>query len=160
MPHGIPNGRLQDADTSQASCAYLAGIIDGEGCITVAKQRPRKDGSPRFGVVLSIHSTSIVWLHDLRQRWGGIGSIRCTTKKTERHRVGATWVVAGTFAKAVLAHCLPFIQIKREQALLILNFPLVSKGNRVTPELFQLQRAAKVVATELNFRGIQPCPTC
>lgn len=147
------NGNIACADTSVASCAYLAGIIDGEGYIGVVPNRGRK--RPSYGLRISIASTSMAWLFDLRTRWGSIGSFhrRCPTPG---RKLAATWLINGKVAQHVLSLTLPYLGIKREQALIALDFKIVGhQGQRSDREQEQAGTArAKLLV--LNHRGTLP----
>jgi hypothetical protein len=58
--------------TTQERLAYLAGIIDGEGCVCMTKGRVNKN-SPKicYKVRLTICSTSLVLLDWLVENFGG-----------------------------------------------------------------------------------------
>ena len=96
--------------------SYIAGIIDGEGTITLSKRRKNEMPSP----VISVSSTDLEVLHWLRTRLGGI---ICTKKKYKTtHKQSYTWYIklAGKCLN-LLNDIELFLIIKRPHALLLLK---------------------------------------
>lgn len=157
MP-GSSAGDFNKADLSVASIAYLAGIIDGEGSIQINKSR-NTSGSYTYFLKINITSTSIEWLFNLREQWGGIGSFHVESpekraKKSPKWKPRALWDLHQKNARAVLEVILPYLRIKREQALLALNFRTNSRGRYMVPELREHQEQSMVRMKKLNFRGV------
>ncbi len=105
--------------------AYLAGIVDGEGCIGVWQNA---NGSHRGA--LEIGSTSAALMEWLSARLGGsvIGP-RVRAGRRNWYR----WRLSGRAAGALCARLLPYLVIKPEAAALLVEFGLsVDQGHRTT----------------------------
>ena len=102
------------ASLSPVESAYVAGLIDGEGCIYAGKT------AKGLLVQLQIISTSRGFLEAFRLLVGG-GIVRaCSKPLRPRHRQRWVWSTALTETKRVLTQCLSYLVIKREQAELVL----------------------------------------
>lgn len=108
-----PDSTLQPTDL-----AYVAGLFDGEGCISV---RLRNDKAKRsHKLVISVTNTNrevLGWLHSHFQ--GTIG--KCTSSKTTRTQC-YQWYIGSRKAQVFLRAILPYLHIKREQAMLAIAF--------------------------------------
>lgn len=102
---------------SSIEWAYLAGIIDGEGCVTVNESKPnRKNFSPRFRLVLKITNTSehlISWVHE---RFAGY--IYLSHAIGQHKATKNCWTVSwmGGNAEEILKGCFPYLIVKKYQA--------------------------------------------
>lgn len=90
--------------------AYLAGIIDGEGSITVRECRPNS-----FQVYVRIAQSNRPFLENLRMLCGGIGSVN-DTKSSLSKRLTSAWAIASKQALLLLEAVYPYLKIKRCQA--------------------------------------------
>lgn len=126
--------------------AYLAGIIDGEGWITI----DRCNNEIRVGVAMV--DTSAVEL--LQQTFGGKLRLCSVVKST--HRRTTEWEVSVRKAKDVLTQVLPYLRIKRRQAEVALEFQETKKyrGSAPTPQDVLAKRSSLVKEmVQLNHRG-------
>jgi hypothetical protein len=96
--------------------AYLAGIIDSDGYITI--QRSRHSGRTYFGARLGIAGTRRQ-PHDLAASlWGGTVSLY--TPRDPHHRGQYQWSRSGQAAASAIAQLLPYLRVKLDQAHLAL----------------------------------------
>jgi len=116
--------------------AYMAGIIDGEGCLT-ASMAMKGDKITNFIVALQISNTSeelIDWIKDnfngakVRLGHNHIASIR-------NRKCWQLWF-QGDSLQDVLELTLPYLVIKQRQAEIVLELLdlRVGKGQRIPPE--------------------------
>lgn len=98
--------------------AYIAGIIDGEGCVTVNK-RKHKSGSKGFVPTVSIGMTYqalIVWLaHITNRKWKAE-----LKRKLPHHKPMYRVDWRNQRAKEFLLEILPYLKVKKEQAELLI----------------------------------------
>lgn len=112
------------ARLSATDAAYLAGLIDGEGSITLTRLHRNQNRQ----LVLTISSTERALL-DWVMNSTGVGKL--TTKRTARphHAPGFTYAVANRQAMAIIDQVTPFLRsYKRDRARLVLDHYL-----RLTP---------------------------
>jgi hypothetical protein len=133
--------------------AYMAGIIDGEGTIG-ARHRSNGKGRRYHDFMMSIASTDarlIDWIHE---RFGGSRDYR-DQRDSVRHKplYRVSW--AGKQGAAIAEACLPYLVIKKEQALLYLELRALmgTRGARVTPENFAMRSDLVDQLHVLNKRG-------
>lgn len=125
---------------------YLAGFIDGEGSLMLAKV-PRKKG-PRYGYVprLCIDNTNKEILERIRGRYGG--------NIFQSHRREAGWkdlytlVWTGRNVEPVLRVVAPHLSIKRSRAVIVLRF--IEHLRRTQQTTFE--RDAQVSGRTMAFR--------
>src|ERR1700722_7418020 len=99
--------------------AYIAGIMDGEGCFLIEKFAT--EASPiGFQFRSSVQVTmcefdTIKWIADLTDR-------HIQRKKLKSGRTGYVIVWRNRFAVEFINHILPYLRGKREQAEILLDY--------------------------------------
>ncbi len=104
-----------------ATLAYVAGIIDGEGCIGIRKTKQAGSmKSTRYAGTLTIGSTSRVLIERVINAFG----IGCVTHRfATRTKKGCfIWTIESRNARNVLSLVRPFLVVKRAQADLLIEF--------------------------------------
>ena len=105
-----------------AEMGYLAGLIDGEGCISIMSQGSKQRKSRRFALRVAIKMTHLGVLKYVQTLIGGsiqseIESQNIRWKKQHR------WIIARrSEVKALLTALAPYLIVKRGQAELALRF--------------------------------------
>jgi hypothetical protein len=137
--------------------AYIAGFIDGEGCITVVKNKKilSRHGFS-FQVRIIITNSNLEVLETIKN-YIGIGSLRenlkwCGYKKNWKpiHRLE----ISSLKGKDLLREILPYLIVKREIAKNVINFPSRLGGKERTNDEFEKQSNALLIIRELNKRGL------
>jgi hypothetical protein len=136
--------------------AYLAGLLDGEGCITACKRgRTLKTGTPQYEVVVSIgmvDQTAILWALQTT----GLGSIRSfdNGRYNKNWSVCHQWQVYSRDAAALLERVLPYLQIKRRQAELLIELTALKRRSTSRGQ-FEPERQAAIITSlrVANKRG-------
>lgn len=128
------------AHLTEAELAWAAGLIDGEGCITITKDKPRGQGiSPQYKAWLIVANTYRPVIERLRSMFG-LGSIQeqkwpVSNKWKDR----LTWSCCSEQAKSVVEAVRPYLFIKARDADVLLEFFGVAKTMRcqdgVPPEI-------------------------
>jgi hypothetical protein len=107
--------------SSVTKLAYLAGIIDGEGCIAIRKsKRTGTCKSTRYAAAVTVGNTSC---HLIEQLVGTFG-VGCVTYRypTKTKRACYLWSLPSRGAREVLRAVQPYLIVKREQAAVLLEF--------------------------------------
>lgn len=100
---------------SELQFAYLAGIIDGEGCVMITRCKIRGRDEPWYGLTLSITQKNKNDIEILKKIFGGrIGS------KGKSKAWSLTWTSVA--ASVMLVGILPYVRWKTEQVQLALRF--------------------------------------
>src|SRR5271166_5923041 len=146
--------------SDKAKYGYLAGIIDGEGTITICRSeyvanrkaegsRPaRQYNSLGFHATISVKNTDLRLMKWLKSRFGGEYYLD-KSKKPSNWKDSYKWYHAAESKQEFLLAILPYLIIKREQALIVLEFLRIDSQVRC-PEKRQ-GFYEKIVA--LNQRG-------
>lgn len=144
--------------------AYIAGIIDGEGCIAIHRRSGRgcKYGYSFYGV-LRVSNTNLALLEWL-QTITGLGAI-VENKVTGNRRRQWEWKVHSQQASGLLKLLYPYLRVKRENAEVLLGFlkfrreseMVVRKlGGKGLPfKLWKTQDSFYLRMKDLNKRGLQ-----
>ncbi len=113
--------------------AYVAGMVDGDGCIAIAKDRR---GNPiHWYYRVSVRITQVEYgmslLLWLRETFAGH---ICVGNKVGGKYTRATynWFVRGRDVKGFLVGILPYLRLKKSQAQLALDFLEFKAKNRAT----------------------------
>ena len=104
-------------ELSVAEASYLAGLVDGEGTITLSRRHARDQRQ----LVLSISNTEPRILNWVRETVGA-GKITRKRAVSAAHATGLTFAICNRQALSLIKHICPFLQsYKRERALLVLR---------------------------------------
>lgn len=101
--------------------AYLAGIIDGEGHISIDRSKtcPQKRRNPRYQAEVTVVNTDLKLMEFLIENVGG--SFRARKKIKEWHKETYQWKVASTTARDLCVRLIPYLVLKKEQAKCIVQ---------------------------------------
>jgi len=133
-------------DISETEAAYIAGIIDGEGTLTIRKKKPAAKVShrpPHYSVTFSVSNTEASLIHWLQNRCGG--SVHYYENRCKNCRPYARWDLQTQQAVALLQQVIPYLLIKNEQAKLAMEFLAHCPRGRENP------RSDNRVALEEGF---------
>lgn len=117
---------------SEVNAAYVAGIIDGEGTITLTRNHRSENRRP----VVSISSTELPLLAYVRSVIGA-GRITRKMRTRERHSPSFAYCISSRQALRLLAQVAPFLRTyKTQRASLLLQeyVRLTPRNGRYTPE--------------------------
>ena len=137
--------KVQTLSTSES--AYIAGLIDGEGTITLTQEHKNE----RRRLVVSISSTERSLL-DFVQAKSGVGTISNKRSYSEHHTPSYVYKVTNRQALELLRQIEPYmLGYKAERAKYALEHYLVvtPRNGRYTPE--QLQHKEQFEQSLLNI---------
>lgn len=113
--------------------AWVAGIIDGEGCIHISRNRASTHTHAttlRHSLYLKVtmgHKPTVDRLHALFQ----LGSVqKATAARKKVWNAAFSWVCCGQSAAEVLRQCLPYLLTKAKEAEVALAFVALPKASR------------------------------
>lgn len=117
--------------------AYAAGIIDGEGCVSIAKVNPTKGNrrtTPGYELYVTVKSTDLELIAWLRSTFAG--NVTDHAHDKSRQVIGwkppATWRITSKQAADFLALMLPYLKIKHVIASLAIEFQQYKTANPLT----------------------------
>lgn len=138
----------------ETDIAYCAGIIDGEGSITIGKGKQRVGPGYSYEVLVSVHMMDGYVPKYLSECFGGKLS---KTPAFHNHRKGDysfCYHANGSRARALLSMIIPYLKIKRKQAeiALYMQNKLSSNpnGKRVTAKMVMDRERLKSLIEELK----------
>lgn len=132
--------------------AYTAGIIDGEGCISIHKSMNRN--SYRRAIHISVGNTNPWLINWLEFNFGG--SSRIYHPKNSKWKDSWQWELSAKQAGEFLEMILPYLKLKRAQAELAIQFQKAKHHPRGKPQdkkEIALEEAQKILMGKMNKRG-------
>lgn len=157
--------RASSENTSK-SIGYLAGMIDGEGYISVSKgvtsqvtKRGYTSASPRYALNVAVTGTNLKLMQWLVGHFGGDYNQDKPNKDNPEWKNRITWKIFGAHNKLLLLKLiLPYLVMKRRQAELAIEF-LEMNGERnpvkreeIRQEMLKLNKRGKTV--EANTQDV------
>lgn len=137
-----------------AQAAYFAGMVDGEGSISVSAARQRNIDRLNYRLAVTVTNTDIKALETLGE-WVGVGylSFQRRSQKDSKWKDAGVLKITHEASAFLLRQIQPFLIIKAEQAALALEFielkRLCSKQNDNIGQQAKIHRQMK----KLNGRG-------
>jgi hypothetical protein len=137
---------------TEPDLAYLAGILDGEGCITLCQV-----GRSRYSTQIFIANTDERLVHWVHSRFGGSIALR-RKPKDSRHKPLWMWLLSGPSVEPFLTAVLPYLVLKHEQASLLLEYrktvTAIGTNNLTPTHIVENRERMKSRLSVLNRRGI------
>jgi hypothetical protein len=130
---------MYEGDMTEYELAYLAGIVDGEGCITFQQLT---NGNIAPG--LYIGNTNFALMQWLLDHCGGHVS---PMKVRGNRKPGYMWYARRSEIPKVLRLILPYMVLKREQAEIMLSF-YDEPNNNALQRIRELNRKGPATAEE------------
>lgn len=111
--------------SDKAKYGYLAGIIDGEGCITIGAGR--RNDCINYNAIILVQNTSKELIDWLQKYFGGY--VYLSKKETDKNKAAWMWrITKQKEVELILLAVLPYLVIKREQAKILLSFVRLPSG--------------------------------
>ena len=137
-----------------AELGYLAGMIDGEGSISIFISTANN----RLRLILTVYNTNLPCLRWIQERFGG--RVRLVKRARMKWKNNYVWETGWQHAANVLREVLPFMIIKRSHAELFIQCAATMSRknhcgrNRTVPKHITDVRVAIVEQLKsLNRRG-------
>jgi hypothetical protein len=110
------------SNLDESTISYIAGIVDGEGCIQVHKVKiKRKKIKFQYRLQLRVSNTDLRLIKYLNEKIPSY-IMDGTKKKPEKSRNSFVWHVNGNRASALLKTIQPYLVCKKEQANIAIKF--------------------------------------
>jgi len=132
--------------------AYLAGIIDGEGTVSLLRKRSSETPSPN----VSIANSNLPLLKWVKKNFGGCISTK--RKYQPHHRQAYAWCLTHDKALRLLFEIKEFLIIKRPQADLILREykSTTVRTGKYSPKMLKAKMKLVAKVRKLNQREFMP----
>ena len=139
------------AAATPGEIGYLAGLIDGEGCVSLHGRRDPVRGY--CTAALQVSNTDLELLDWLHRSLGGTIYQRRDGRPTRK--VCATWGIFATGAREILQAVRPYLRVKAAQADVVLRLDWTNPGRAgMTPERRRERAVALAEIRRLNARGM------
>ncbi len=146
---------------SETEAAYLAGLIDGEGCISITRTRTnasakgcKRGFSYRSSVVVAMTDHDVLeWCHRLT----GVGNVCPKRTNVARHKPAWSWSVWSTEAWELCIAVLPYLKVKLPQAANLIEFQSKMRYPGkfgLTDHEWNAREASYLMSKKLNKRGV------
>ncbi len=128
--------------------AYLAGIIDGEGTVTLTKHHKNETPSPD----VSVANNNLQLLKWIRSLVGGV--IISKKKRKAHHNDSYAWSIRHDKAIQLLEQINQYLIVKKAQAdLIIKKYKSVThRSGQYTPDMFEKKMRLVAKIRKLNKR--------
>ena len=100
---------------------YIAGIIDGEGCIYMRKTIEKNQKNFHYTIALTVNNTNYDVIKFLKEKCKG-GYIQIHKSVNPCHKTQWKWEIKNQMASNLLEMIYPFLIIKKKQANLVIKF--------------------------------------
>ena len=120
---GYIKSRIRKGKTNKIELAYMAGLFDGEGCISISSH---KDRHCHLHCIVNIAGKEIPDL--FKADFGGC--VIKIKKAKDYHQQVWCWTICSNNAVRFLFAILPYWRIKTEEAKLAIEFQGVVNGNK------------------------------
>lgn len=127
MKQFAPEYERNEQGLNELDRAYLAGVIDADGCIGIYRN------GTGTKLVLQISSSSTKLMNWLQARLRK--NVITYQPQSPKRQLVRNWVIRGSEAKVVLAQVFPYLVIKSKQAKLALEYPIYGEGQRNNPAM-------------------------
>lgn len=139
------------------SFEYLAGLIDGEGCLYIAKYCKNGSYTPRLDIGMSNKAKDVLYM--LKDRFGG--SVNICRPPTDKWDGAMKWSIQGKKCCYILMNCRDSFIIKRDQADLLLQLQdmidgldrMPNKSAKWSDDAKEKAEALKCYVNDLNAKG-------
>ena len=140
---------------SPTEAAYIAGIIDGEGSISLIRNCKGKNRRPE----MSVTNTSLELLQYLHSKCGG--RIRTRSPPKQNQNQPYEWKCTGGRLFCVLSQIAPFLKernkVKRAALLLNEYHGVTPRNGKYTPEVLINKAMFESKFMALSSRGTRAC---
>lgn len=142
---------------TDAEAGYSAGVVDGEGTLSMTKREYSANWSPNYAVIVEVTNTKREMCDWLKETTG-IGTVSPKTHTNKRHKRTYVWKLDRHEMAAFLNRILPFLVIKEDQARLLLEMLNLENPNspcdRVDPKVNITREFIWRELSALNKRGV------
>jgi hypothetical protein len=102
-------------ELTDVEAAWLAAIIDGEGCITYENPNWQGDGKVYVYVRVQVANTCLALLERVEEITN-VGRVNTRSNRAAHHTTCYVWTVGGDRAKEILRRVMPYLIVKAEVA--------------------------------------------
>lgn len=150
-----PEEKIAQSIVPETVLAYIAGMLDGDGRVSIKTHHGRRQINPSFSLMVSIDNTAISVINFTHQHLGGaIGFSKRGRFRTLYH---LAWYADN--AQAVLKLLLPYLVIKKEIAEIGIAFQGIRqlkdglRSDSIPKWQLEIMEVMYGKSRQLNLRG-------
>lgn len=134
--------------------AYMAGIFDGEGSISIGRHKKRENWNPSYCLKVTIVMCNPYIPNLFRMAFGG--AIACYQPRIDRKLPTWHWYLSSKKAAFFLETLGPYLRLKRDEARLAIAFQKnkryihTSRGKAYTAAQVAVLEAQKILMTKMH----------
>jgi hypothetical protein len=110
-PTGARDYAAQLPTLSAAELGWAAGVMEGEGTVSISNAGKRRSGEPRVTLSAQVTNTDRDIIDFFATRW--VTTAITQDRRDPRHKAKYTWMLRGARAAAFLAQLRPYVQSQR-----------------------------------------------
>jgi hypothetical protein len=127
-------------DLTSEQIAYFAGLFDGEGCIAARLEKNYcRGGNTMARAKVTVAMTDPRPLRMLQDAFGG--SLKSKPPKESHHKTKWTWWLGSAASRDFLEQLLPYLVVKKDEAILAIELHKRTTGYRQRNLGFRYGRA-------------------
>lgn len=109
---------------SETELAYLAGIVDGEGCFAMHKR------GHHYGTQIEVGNTDLLLMDWLKSHFGG--TVSHEPRSNKKHQDIWRWRTTTDTLEVILQSLIPYLIVKKRQAQIMLAYRATVNVGRST----------------------------
>lgn len=153
MSHLVRENVFSDQVMSDGRAAYVAGLMEGEGHISLAVRRRDSESGRQITPMVRVSNTNLALLERLVE-FTGNGAIWQKNLSARAHRLCYEWVLSAHQARHILPQVKPYLIGKAPQVALVLEYLSMVRGTQgVAAENDERVTAIISELRALNLRG-------
>lgn len=145
---------------TKVELAYVAGIVDGEGCITVTQGSMCNDGHKRHDLFVCVWNNNKELINWLQSQMGGSSYGR---NQGGNRKDNYCWRLTSKKALRFLLLLYPYLRVKKPQAKIGIEFQkqrkIYGRNHLKTNEAWEREEKLFLQIKQLNQRGRPQTPT-
>ncbi len=142
--------------------AYLAGIVDGEGSISIGNYAVTSIGTPQFTTYLSVTNTNKAMIDWLVEKFGTKSYARTPRQLSKNSRKPVwLWQITGDRLLHICEKIIPYIVAKRKQVEIMIqmrktfigrHYKIGQRGPKISEELLEYRKGLARELRSLHIR--------
>jgi len=127
--------------------AYTAGIIDGDGCVSISKCKDKTKKGFHYQLDVAVWSIDEWLIRWLKMQYGGTIVFRpASGVRQDRWK----WALTSNKATSFLLLVLPYLNLKQPQAEIAISFPIKNAKRGKTDEELAVLEAQRILLSGMN----------
>jgi hypothetical protein len=137
-----------------AEAAYFAGLVDGEGTVSLWRNvNPKNRSGVSYKVTFTIAQANAPFLEDVRTMVAN-GVVALSGRNKPHQKVTYALRFNGSQARWILPQIMPYLRIKRRQAEIVMEYLGLFDTSRRDPAAHVRRAALYEECHALNRRGV------